>query len=436
MRAHPLFAPGFQAKPWWWEAAEPVAGPPMDLPDEAEVAIIGGGYTGLSAALTLARLGHRPVVLDMEPIGYGASSRNGGMVSGALKIASDDLAARLGRERADRLVHEAAGSLGFIEETIAREGIECHYTRSGRFVAAWSRRHWEGMAARADWLAEVTGGKVRMVPPERAREELGSDHYRGGMVVEAAGALHPALYVQGLARAAARAGAALIDRTRVTSIARERDTFRLTTDRGVLAARAVLAATNGYTTEATPWLARRLIPVGSYIIATEELPAETIVRLFPTRRMISDSRRVLNYFRPDPTFTRVLWGGRASFGPTSPEEAAPVLHGFMTTVFPELRDVRITHSWTGNVAFTFDFLPHVGVHEGMHYAVGCQGSGVAMQTWLGHRIALKIAGAANSGTAFDDMPFPTMPLYAGRPWFLPLVGAYYRARDRLDRLAA
>ncbi|WP_019015054.1 NAD(P)/FAD-dependent oxidoreductase [Elioraea tepidiphila] len=431
-----LFAPGFKARPWWWEAAEPVAAPPVDLPGEAEVAIIGGGYTGLSAALTLARLGHQPVVLDMEPIGFGASSRNGGMVSGALKIASDDLAARLGRERADRLVREAAGSFGFLEETIAREEIDCHYRRSGRFVAAWTRKHWDAMAARADWLAEITGGEVRMVPPERTREELGTGHYRGGMVVEAAGSLHPALYVQGLARAAARAGAVLIDRTRVTAIARQGETFRLTTERGTLAARALLAATNGYTGEATPWLARRLIPVGSYIIATEELPAETMARLFPTRRMISDSRRVLNYFRPDPTFTRVLWGGRASFGPTSPEQAAPVLHGFMTEVFPELRDVRITHSWTGNVAFTFDFLPHLGVHEGIHYAVGCQGSGVAMQTWLGHRVALKIAGAANSETAFDDMPFPTLPLYAGRPWFLPIVGAYYRARDRFDRLAA
>ncbi|WP_439576281.1 NAD(P)/FAD-dependent oxidoreductase [Elioraea sp.] len=165
------------------------------------MAIIGGGYTGLSAALTLARLGHRPVVLDMEPIGYGAPSRNGGMVSGALKLAKGDIVARAGQERADRLIREVACSLGFIEETIAREGIECHYRRSGRFVAAWTRRHWNTMAARADWLAGVTGGEVRMVPPARTREDLGSDHYRGGMVVEAAGSLHPALYVQGLARA-------------------------------------------------------------------------------------------------------------------------------------------------------------------------------------------------------------------------------------------
>lgn len=427
---------GVRTTPWWWEAAEPAAGEPAPLPEEAEVAIIGGGYTGLSAALTLGRLGIRATVIEAERIGFGASSRNGGMVSGGLKLAKTDLARRLGAERADRLVREAAGSFAFLEETVAREGIACHYRRTGRLVAAWTRAHYEAMAARADWLAEVTGGAVTMLPPERMREELGSDRYRGGMVVEMAGALHPALYVQGLAAAARRAGATLIDGTRVAAVAREREGFRIATTRGALKARALLVATNGYTGDATPWVRRRLIPVGSYMIATEDLPEDTMRRLFPNGRMVSDSKRVLNYFRPAPDGRRVLWGGRASFSPTSPETAAPVLRGFMTEVFPELREVRLTHAWTGNVAFTFDFLPHLGIHEGMHYAVGCQGSGVAMQTWLGHRAALRISGQANAATAFDDLPFPTMPFYAGTPWFLPIVGGWYRLKDRLDRLAA
>jgi glycine/D-amino acid oxidase-like deaminating enzyme len=431
-----LLADGFKTTPWWWEAAEPAPQEPGALPEEAEVAIIGGGYTGLSAALTLGRLGIRATVIEAERIGFGASSRNGGMVSGGLKIAKGDLAAQLGPERADRLVREAAGSFAFLEETLTREAITCHYSRTGRVVAAWTRKHYDAMAARADWLADVTGGAVTMLPAERMREELGSDQYRGAMVVEMAGALHPALYVQGLAAAAKRAGAVLVDGTRVAGVAREGDGFRIATARGPVKARALLAATNGYTGGATPWVQRRLIPVGSYIIATEELPPETMRRLFPNGRMISDSKRVLNYFRPDPTGTRVLWGGRASFAPTSPEHAAPVLHGFMTEVFPELASARMTHSWTGNVAFTFDFLPHLGIHEGMHYAVGCQGSGVAMQSWLGHRAALRISGQANAATAFDDLPFPTMPLYAGTPWFLPFVGSWYRLKDRLDRLAA
>jgi glycine/D-amino acid oxidase-like deaminating enzyme len=431
-----VISEGLRTTPWWWEAAEPAPQEPAPLPEEAEVAIIGGGYTGLSAALTLGRLGIRATVIEAERIGFGASSRNGGMVSGGLKLAKTNLARRFGAERADRLVREAAGSFAFLEETLAREGIACHYRRTGRLVCAWTRAHYEAMAKRADWLAGVTGGEVRMLPPERIREELGSGQYRGGMVVEMAGGLHPALYVQGLAAAAARAGAALIDGTRVAGVAREGGGFRLATTRGALKARALLAATNGYTGDATPWVKRRLIPVGSYMIATEALPEETMRRLFPNGRMASDSKQVLNYFRPSPDGRRVLWGGRASFAPTTPEAAAPVLAGFMTEVFPELRGVRITHAWTGNVAFTFDFLPHLGVHEGMHYAVGCQGSGVAMQTWLGHRAALRLSGQANTATAFDDLPFPTMPLYAGKPWFLPIVGSWYRLKDRLDRMAA
>jgi glycine/D-amino acid oxidase-like deaminating enzyme len=438
--SHPLFAPGFKARPWWWEAAEP---PDRDtpLPDRTGVAIVGGGYAGLSAALTLRRLGHEVAVLDAERIGWGASSRNGGHVSGGLKVPVAGLERAFGRERARQIVLAAAASFPFLEETIAREGIACDYVRCGRFTAAWSRRHYDALAARADYLAEITGMPTEMVPRSRQREVLGSDHYHGGMKVAATGSLHPGKYARGLAAAAERAGAALVDQVRVRGIAPEGSGFRLRTERGELRADAVLVATNGYTLDprgtALPWLARRLIPLNSYIIATEELPEGTIDRLFPGRRVIGDTKRVLNYFRPSPDGRRVLWGGRASFRAATAEDTAPALHGYMTECFPELRGVRITHAWTGNVAFTFDWLPHIGVQEGVHYAAGCQGNGVAMATWLGHNAALKLAGAANERFALDGLPFPTRPLYSGDPsWFLPLVGGWYRLRDRMDRLAA
>jgi glycine/D-amino acid oxidase-like deaminating enzyme len=214
----------------------------------------------------------------------------------------------------------------------------------------------------------------------------------------------------------------------------------LATDKGELRADAVLVATNGYSKDARgtalPWLARRLIPLNSYIIATEELPPETMDRLFPGRRMISDSKRVLNYFRPSPDGKRVLWGGRASFRAATAEQSAPTLHGYMTATFPELKDVKITHAWTGYVAFTFDYLPHIGVQDGVHFAAGCQGSGVAMATWLGHNVALKLAGAANQRFPLDGLNFPTRPTYTGTPWFLPIVGGWYRLRDQIDRLVA
>lgn len=432
-----LLGAEFRTTPYWWEEARPeLPAAPEPLPAEAEVLVVGGGYAGLSAALTMGRLGTAALVLDAEAIGWGASSRNGGAVSGGLKISNTNLDS-LGKDRADALMREATGSFPFLEELLAREGIDCAYARRGRFVAAWTPKHYEAMEKRVPLLAELTGGWVRMLPAARVREELGSERYHGGMVVEMAGGLHPARYVRGLAQAAVRAGAVLRGGVRVTKIAPEGDGFRVETSAGQVRARAVLSATNGYSLGGpNPWLSRRLIPVGSYIIATEDLPEATMKQLFPNGRVVGDSRRVLSYFRPAPDGRRVLWGGRASFGPTTPEVAAPVLHDMMTAVFPELKQTRITHAWTGNVAFTFDFLPHIGVHEGVHFAAGCQGSGVAMQSWLGHQVALKILGRANQPSAFDGLPFPTLPLYAGNPWFLPLVGEWYRLRDRLDRMAA
>jgi glycine/D-amino acid oxidase-like deaminating enzyme len=432
------FADDFRAEPYWWDAAAPSDGS-GEMPAPADVAIVGGGYAGLSAALTLRRLGRAVLVLDAERIGWGASSRNGGMVSGGLKLAGDALERRFGAVQGRVVADAAAASFPFIEQVIAGENIDCDYVRCGRFVPAWTPRHFAAQAAKAGYLAEITGLPTRMVPRSRQREELGSDHYAGGMVVEATGSLHPGKYARGLADAARRAGAVLRGGVRVASIVPERGGFRVQTSRGELRANQMLVATNGYSLHrdgtALPWLARRIVPVASYIIATEPLGAERVKTLFPTLRMVADTKRVLNYFRPSPDGTRVLWGGRASFrsNATAPERAAPVLWRMMTAVFPELRAVRITHAWTGNVAFTFDGLPHIGVQEGVHYAAGCQGSGVAMATWLGHQAALSIAGAANAPFALDRRNFPTVLGYRGRPWFLPLVGEWMRLRDRIDR---
>ena len=431
-----ILAPGFKPSPYWWEAAEPLARD-NPLPAETEVAVVGGGYAGLSAALTLRRLGHAVTVIDAERIGWGASSRNGGMVSGGLKVASGDLARRYGDARAMEIMKACGGSFPFIEETLAREGIEADYKRVGRFVGAWTPRHFAALERSAPRIAEMSGLPTAIVPRSGQRAFIGSDHYHGGMHAQATGSLHPGKYARGLAAAAERAGAMLVDDTRVSGIVREGAGFAVATGRGLLRAKQVLTATNGYSAGGpNPWLARRLVPLASYIIATEELPAAQIARLFPAQRMMSDTKLVLNYFRPSPDGRRVLWGGRASFSQESAEQAAPRLHATMCEVFPELADVKITHAWTGNVAFTFDHLPHIGVQDGVHYAAGCQGSGVAMATWLGHQVALKIAGAANEKFALDDLPFPTRPFYSGDPWFLPIVGNWYKLRDRVERMAA
>jgi glycine/D-amino acid oxidase-like deaminating enzyme len=271
------------------------------------------------------------------------------------------------------------------------------------------------------------------VPPERQREEIDSDFYHGGMVVERAGKIHPALYYKGLLDACRRHEIALLAQTPVARIVGQRDAFTVETARGNVRAKQIVIASNGYTGDATPQLKRRLIAVASHIIATEELPPDLAKSLTPRGRTISDTPRILTYYRLSPDGKRMIFGGRARFTAVGPEVSAPTLHRMMTDRLPQLKEARITHAWTGNVAFTFDFLPHMGVIDGLHYALGCNGSGIAMMSYLGHQTARKIIGGGNRVSAFEDVDFPSRPFYNGKPWFLPLVGGWYRLRDRLDR---
>ena len=280
---------------------------------------------------------------------------------------------------------------------------------------------------------------AEILPRERQREEIGTDFFYGGTKFENAGQVHPSLLQRGMLDACKRHGARMCAQAPVTKIARDSDGgFILTTGRGTLKAREVVVATNAYTntTSATPWLRRRLIPAASYIIATEQLPPDLVDDIVPNRRGLADSKRVLNYFRVSPDDTRMLFGGRAHFSMTEPEKAAPVLYKQMTDVFPQLKGKKITHCWTGGVAFTFDFLPHMGTRQGMHYLMGCNGSGVAMMSYLGTQTALKMLGRANRPCPFDDLPFPTRPFYNGQPWFLPAVAGWFALRDRIDRARA
>ena len=432
--ANSIFHPDFKAKPFWWEAFQPAALPQVDLPRSVSVAIVGAGYTGLNAALELAKHGIESIVLDAAEPGFGASTRNGGQVSGGLNVGKRVIAKPLTPEQAKPFLHDAMDSFTHIENLISENNIACGWSKTGYFLGAWCKSHYDSMAKKVKALnIEIEAG-ARMVSAEQQRGEIGSDYYHGGMVVERAAHLHPALYFKGLLDLAQTADIKIASQTPVIGLTQESGgTWQVKTPRGTIRAGHVIIATNGYTGDITPELRRRVVPLGSYIIATEELPDDLAKSLIPNNRSMADTRRVLTYFRLSPDGRRMIFGGRARFGFMDPTETAPLLHRFMTDRFPQLKGTRITHAWTGNVAFAIDEMPHMGKRDGLHFALCCNGSGIAMLSYLGRETARKAAGLSNRQIAFDTPDFPTLPFYNGDPWFLPLVGTWFRTADWLDR---
>ena len=438
MAGNGIYHSDFKAMPYWWEAYHPTAQDPVDLPKRVRVAIVGGGYGGLSTALESAKQGVDSVVLEAAELGFGASTRNGGGVSGGVNIGKGYFGKTLDPEsdRAHAVLAEGGDVFSLIERLIAEEGIECHWKKNGRFTGAWTPTHYAEQAEKVARLNDDAKAEAYMVPRERQREEIASDYYYGGMVVERSASLHPALYYKGLLDACRKRGVPVCARAPVTRITERTGGWLVKTARGDVEADEVVIATNGYTGDATPELKLRIVPVASHIIATEELPPDLAASLIPRGRTLGDTRRVLCYYRMSPDGRRMVFGGRARFTPVTPQKSAPILHRFMTDRFPQLRGAKVTHAWTGNLGFTMDKLPHMGQQSRMHYLMGCNGSGVAMMTYLGWQTARKIAGVANQPSAFDTEDFPTHPLYNGNPWFLPALGGWFRFRDNVDRRMA
>jgi glycine/D-amino acid oxidase-like deaminating enzyme len=429
-----IFTKDFKPRPYWWEAYKPVALPGVALPKDIPVAIVGAGYAGLNTALELAKHGIESIVLDAAEPGFGGSTRNGGMVSGGVNVGKRMISKAMTAEQARPFLNDAVDAFTHVESIIADNKIQCGWTKAGYFLGAWCQSHYDGMAKKVDTLNTEAQSGAFMVPRDQQRADIGSDYYYGGMIVSRAAHLHPALFYKGLLDLVQKAEIKIASGTPVMGLAQDSNgTWAVKTSRGSFRAGQVVIATNGYTGDVTPQLKRRVVPVGSYIIATEEMPHDIVQSISPKNRSFADTRRVLTYYRLSPDGKRMIFGGRAKFGFTDPSETAPLLHRFMTDRFPQMRGVKITHAWTGNVAFTMDELPHMGKLQGMHFALGCNGSGIAMMSYLGRETARKLMGLSNRKIAFDQPDFPTHPLYHGNPWFLPMVGAWFRTADWLDR---
>ena len=432
-RSSSALAPDFKTTPYWWEEAPPESAAAEPVPETADVAVVGSGYCGLSCAIELADAGADVVVLEARALGHGASTRSGGMVTGGQKFVVSGAITAHSKERQARILEDAKSSLDHIEALIVQHGLDAGYERNGRLILAETPAHFSRLESWARALERHAPGTVSLIARERLGEEIGGCYYYGGLLISNYGGLHPARYHRSLRELARRRGVRMLAHTPVERIERAGGGHVVVTSRGRLAAKSVFVATNGYSGDAEPFLKPRVIPAASYIIATEPLPEDLARHLSPRRRMFSDSKRSLCYFRLSPDGTRVVFGTRVTGRAVSEREAAPLMRARMLEIWPQLAPYRISHCWTGNVAMTFDHVPHMGTHEGVHYAVGCNGSGVTMMTYLGHQTALKLLGRQNRPSAFDTDVFPKPPFYSGKPWFVPIVTWYYLARDRLDR---
>ncbi|KIZ41612.1 MULTISPECIES: FAD-binding oxidoreductase [Rhodopseudomonas] len=420
-------------QPYWWRAAPPLDGPWPALPARIDVLIVGAGFTGLSAALTLARAGREVLVVDAGVPGFGASTRNGGQVgSGNQKFRVKTLIAMKGERHAVALLKEGVAMLDHIERLIAEENIDCDFVRCGRFRGAMRPDHYEAMARDLEDLHRYTQVAFEMVSRAAQHREIGSELFHGGSLLPLDASLDPGRYHTGLLLRVQSAGGAVRGHAAVRDITPEAGGFNVRFDDGALTARDVLVATNGYTKAVGRFFTQRMVPVGSAQIVTGPIPAALFRQLMPSGRVYGNTSRVFSYFRPAPGERRIIWGGRASHLHDASRPAAYAhLARDLLRAFPGLGNTLVTDGWTGQIGYTFDEFPHLGcAPNGVHYALGYCGTGVSRSTYFGRMIGLKILGHPGSETAFDNMPLPGHPLQFLSRLAVPAIESWYRLRDR------
>ncbi|WP_423760569.1 NAD(P)/FAD-dependent oxidoreductase [Burkholderia sp. NLJ2] len=399
----------------------------------ADVVVIGGGFTGLSAALALAQRGVAVVVLEAGQVASEASGRNGGQCNTGLAQDYASLAARIGAPRAQQFYRTYESAVKSVETIVAEHAIDCDFRRGGKLKLAAKPQHFAGLARTYDALRRDVDPDIELIEPSRIRDEVGSDGFYGGLLQRNGGQMHMGKFGVGLAQAAARVGARIFEHAAVTQLKRlDGDRHEVTCARGTIVADRVLVATGASQQGPFAWFRRRIAPVGSFIVVTEPLPDEQLNRLLPHRRAYVTSRHIGNYFRVTPD-NRLLFGGRARFAMSSRSSDAKsgeILRAGMAEYFPELANARLDYCWGGLVDITADRLPRAGQHEGLYYSMGYSGHGVQMSVHMGRVMADVMYGAAASNP-WRELDWPAIPGHFGHAWFLPFVGAYYRLQDIL-----
>jgi len=426
-----IFAADYEARCYWQDDEPLPPEGPASLPRAVDVLVIGSGYTGLAAARETALAGRTTLVIDAGPVAGGCSSRNGGQVAFSFKPTHPELTAQHGKAIADGIYREGMAANAALAALAKDEGLDFDWRPCGGFLGAHTPRHLRALVGAFEAQVPEFAEPFEVLPRHRLSEAIDSPLYHGGVIVSSDASVHPGKLASALYRRAIAAGATVVGHCRALAIRRASVGLEVQTARGLVTARQVLVATNGYTDGVLPWLQRRVMPVGSYIIATEMLDPELVRRLIPAARNVGDTRRVVTYVRPSPDGRRILFGGRASAGETDVTRCAPAMHRMMTEMFPALSGAKISRAWMGFVGFTFDTRMHLGEHDGVHYCMGYCGQGVPLATYYGRHIGRRLANPAVAPSALEGLEFPSRPYYRGRPWFLPLAVQAYRAMDWL-----
>jgi glycine/D-amino acid oxidase-like deaminating enzyme len=422
----------FKAAPYWWDLAKPEPMKPASLDPTFDVAIVGSGYTGLHAALVLLRAGRSVVIFDSEDPGFGASRRNAGFLGRVLKQSFLDILKSKGEGTAIATYQELNTAYKTVFDFVKEEQINCFAVECGRFVGATSRQHYDTMAEELEVQKRYLGLDYWMVSKSDMLSEIGTDLYQGGAVVPDLGAIHPGLYHRGLLDRVISAGGVICGKTEVTDIERLAPTkFQIRAGGGSYHASHVVMATNGYTPRKFHWHSRRVIPFTGYMAATEILAPEVFRKAIPNGRTIIDSNMNIDFFRPAPNESRIIFGGATGSGLEDVNDIAAKMQAILARALPDLAAVKLSHVWSGQCAATFDMMPHMGCHDGVWYGMGYNFAGVPMGTHIGRKIAYNILGTAEAPSIFHTEKFPTMPFYTGSPWFVPAAMKFFDWKDRM-----
>ncbi|MES1955024.1 NAD(P)/FAD-dependent oxidoreductase [Salinisphaera hydrothermalis] len=420
-----------QFTPYWLDTAPPfTTAADRSVEGRFDVAVIGAGLTGLSAATRLARDGTRVLVLDAGPVVGEASGRNGGQCNTGLATDYAELIQRFGAKSVRRLHRAYDSAVTDVETLVAEEHIDCDFRRCGKLKLAAKPAHYAGLVQAHELLNREFQADTHLYDAQQLRDEIDSPAFHGGLLIPGAAQLHVGRFGMGLAEAAARYGAVIHEHCALKGVKRDGQRYRLTTVNGDALADNVLMATGASRTGPLSWFRRRIVPVGSFIIVTEVLGRDLIERLLRNRRNYVTTRVIGNYFRATPD-DRLLFGGRARFsmsGATADRKAGDILRRELCKTFAELRDVGIDYCWGGHVDMTRDRLPRAGQHKGIHYAMGYSGHGVQMSVHMGGVMADRLSGRPDRNP-WRDLSWPAIPGHFGTPWFLPAVGVWYRFKD-------